>query len=414
MLRPAKILLVGTCAATALFAGAASSQEAGSRIDNSQFSLGDVFAGQTLNVIDPAEGVSTNTGASGNAASVQAEDEDVQVNSLQLTRNVSAHTDVEIHGWSPTTAVNTAAVGQGLNTSVTGGSLRVNAQQAVGQAPDAPHSQIEARSRVTAVLSSSGDTSVLSIAVGNDQAHAVHEGDAQIRSGQHHYGAGTRAVTEANLLHVQGEAQLSAVAGANQTALEAAGRTAQMSVDQNSTGATEASVAGHVDVGQTVHAFSSSAANSVSLANQGAVTRGEVTQNHQGYVRAESALYVGDFGSVSAVANGVGNTVSAVGYGEALTLNTDQLNSGGVDAAASFDGVDGYDAEVHATAYGNAVSGQVCSDCDGALTATNTQVNEGGVQAQTRVNVGGGARTINATATAVGNQASYIVTRPKH
>lgn len=373
-----------------------------------------MIAGETLNVIDPAEGVSTNAGASGNAASVHAEDEDVRVKSLQLTRNVSARTDVEVHGWSPHTAANTAAVGQGLNTDVSGGSLRAHAQQAVGQAQDGPPSLIEAQTRVTATKSSSGDTSALSVAVGNDQAHRVQGGDARVRSEQYHYGAGTRAATEVGLFHVTGEAQLSAVAGANQTVLEASSDTARLRADQRSTGSTEASVVGEVDNGQTVGAFSSAAANSVSLANQGANTRGKVTQDHQGYVRAESGLYVGAFGAVSAVANGVGNTVSAVGYGPALTLNTDQLNSGGVDATAAFEGVDGYDAEVHASAYGNAVSAQVCSDCDGALTAKNTQVNEGGVQAQTRVNVTGGARAVVSTSTAVGNQASYVVTRPNH
>jgi hypothetical protein len=168
-----------------------------------------------------------------------------------------------------------------------------------------------------------------------------------------------------------------------------------------------------VENGQGVTAFSSAAANSVSLANQGASASAEIVQNHVGYVRAESALYVGAFGGVSSTAMGVGNTVSAYAVGDALTLDTDQLNSGGVDAHASFTGFDGYDADVSASAYGNAVSGQACSDCEGVLAARNTQVNEGPVSSMVRADVGA-ARSIRSTSTAVGNQASYIVSRPKH
>ncbi|MBW3616142.1 MAG: holdfast anchor protein HfaD [Proteobacteria bacterium] len=412
MLRPAKTLLVGTCAATALFATAASSQEAGSRIDNSQFSLGDVFAGQTLNVIDPAEGVSATTGANGSAASVQVEDEDVTLDSLQRTGNVSARTDVTVHGWSPSTQVTTAAVGQTLHTTTSGGRLTASTDQAVDGDPDGPAGAIEARTRVTAELSSSGDTSGLALAVGNDQASHVRGGSADIRTGQYHYGAGSTARTEASLLHVKGEAQLTAIAGANQASVEGATDDVRLDAAQVSTGSTEASVGAEVDNGQTVAAFSSAAANSVTLANQGASTTAAVAQEHLGYVRAESALYVGEFGRASANAAGVGNTVSAAVYGDTLTLDTDQLNSGGVDAYASFDGSTGYDLDVNASAYGNAVSAQACSDCDGVLDARNTQVNDGDVSAVTRADVGG-ARSVLANATAVGNQASYVVSRPR-
>ncbi len=371
-----------------------------------------MFAGQTLNVIDPAEGVSATTGAKGAAASIQVEDEDVALNSLQRTRNVSARTDVTVHGWSPSTGAIAAAVGQTLHTTTQGGRLTASTDQVVDGDPDRPASAIEARTRVTAELSSSGDTSGLALAVGNDQASHVRGGTADIRSGQYHYGAGSTARTEASLLHVKGEAQLTAIAGANQALVQGAAHDVRLNAAQVSTGSTEASVGAEVDNGQTVAAFSSAAANSVTLANQGASTTAAVGQEHLGYVRAESALYVGEFGRASANAAGVGNTVSAVAYGDTLTLNTDQLNSGGVDAYASFDGSTGYDLDVNASAYGNAVSAQACSDCDGVLDARNTQVSNGDVSAVTRADVGG-ARSVLANATAVGNQASYVVSRPR-
>lgn len=370
-----------------------------------------MFAGQKLNVIDPAEGVAVTTGASGNAASVIMENENVALDSLQLARNVSARSDVKVHGWSPSTQVTTAAVGQGLDTAASGGRLVATVDQAVGQARGAPGSTVEARTGVKAQLSSSGDTSALSLAVGNDQSHRIKGGSAELQSRQYHYGAGTTARVDASLFHVKGAAGLTAIAGANQTAVEAASDEVRLGVKQISTGFTDASVGAKVDNGQTVASFASAAANSVSLANQGASTAGSVEQKHEGYVRAESALYVGEFGTATSTATGVGNTVAAAAYGDALTLDTNQLNSGGVDAYADFHGYDGYDAEVTASAYGNGVSAQACSDCDGVLDARNTQVNDGNVSSVVRAEVGQ-ARSVRSAATAVGNQASYVVSRP--
>ncbi|MFY8163095.1 MAG: holdfast attachment protein D, partial [Brevundimonas sp.] len=63
MAKPARIRLAGTIAATILCAAAATEAAAqnppqdGTIVLNQQLQLGDVFAGQTLNVVDPQDQV---------------------------------------------------------------------------------------------------------------------------------------------------------------------------------------------------------------------------------------------------------------------------------------------------------------------------------------------------------------------
>jgi hypothetical protein len=416
MPRPAKILLVGTCAATALFAGAASSQTrddsaaSRGRVVNGQLQIGDIFAGQRLNVIDPADGVGAWSGANGNSLEASAQDRDLRVRSVQTVEGrVGADTNVTVHGWSPQTTALSAAVGNSAQTGVHHGSVRAQAEQLLDV-----DASVEARTRVTARPSSSMDTSATALAFGNDQAHTAHGERAVVRAGQFHYGQGASARVDASLAHVKGRADLLAAAGSNQLTVTADTDAVRVRGTQVATGSTEASIGAHVPNGYLVNGLSSAAANSVTLSNEGASTDARLRQQHEGYVRGETALYVGEFGGVSAQAFAAANTVSAAASGDVLKIDTDQLNTGGVDAYASFDGQDGYDAEVHASATGNGVAVQGCSDCDGVLNGDNNQVNSGDVAATTRADVGAGARSVNATATAVGNSASYVVNRPRN
>ena len=71
MAKPARIRLAGTIAATVLCAAAATEAAAqdGTIVLNQQLQLGDVFAGQTLNVVDSQDQVTVETSAQGNSAS---------------------------------------------------------------------------------------------------------------------------------------------------------------------------------------------------------------------------------------------------------------------------------------------------------------------------------------------------------
>jgi len=54
-----------------------------------------------------------------------------------------------------------------------------------------------------------------------------------------------------------------------------------------------------------------------------------------------------------------------------------------------------------------------CSDCEGSVKVSNRQRNSADVGATATTSVGS-ARSVNGVASAVGNSASYYVSRPSH
>lgn len=399
-----KILLVGTSVATVAFAGAASSQDAGGRIEV-QLSPGDVFAGQTLNVIEAPDGVSATTTASGDAR--QVEDGDVEPGSAQVTHSVRAETDLTVHGWSPSTQATTAAAGNSLHAASRGGSFSASTDQKVLGLD----SSVEAQTRLTAELSSSGDVTAMAAAVGNDQSATTSGGQARLRSGQYHYGAGTQARVDAKVLEVFGSAAFTAAASANQQSLQGQADHARLDADQVATGLTQSTVIATAETAQNLSAVSAAAANSVSTATAGGRSEVKAVQSHEGHVRADAYLTSYAYGQATGAVMAVANSVSANAYGPELTLDTDQLNSGGVQAEVGFYGGEGSDVSLQASAIGNAVHGSVCTECDGSLTASNNQVNAGEVSSSAGAELRSG-RSVRTNATAVGNSAGYIVTRP--
>jgi hypothetical protein len=298
-------------------------------------------------------------------------------------------------------------VGNSAATTTTG-DLRSRAAQTV-----APESGVSAEAHVSGHPSASGDTSVLAHAIGNDQHHAAEGGKARVRADQYNYADHTTADARASLANVKGKAGLTSAAGANQLTLDAKSDRARLRTEQVATGSTQATADLYAGAAYLADAMSSAAANSVTLKHEGVRAKVTAAQESVGYVRAETLVTTGDFGAVNANAYGVGNTIATASLGEQLTLDTDQLNTGGVDAVASFDGADGYDVSLSASAYGNAVSAVACSDCDGALDARTTQTNSGDVSASGSVSILGG-RAVRSSVQAVGNSASYFVNKPTH
>ena len=152
--------------------------------------------------------------------------------------------------------------------------------------------------------------------------------------------------------------------------------------------------------------------NNISAANEGSTLSVSANQQNSAYVRAETVSTGYDFGAGSAVSYGVGNSLFAGNAGtETLIDNTQVNDGGGVDVMASYTGNQGYDASASATAIGNAATGYACAECDGYVGATNRQTNSADVGARSTTSVAS-ARSVNGVATAVGNTASYYVSRP--
>jgi hypothetical protein len=132
-------------------------------------------------------------------------------------------------------------------------------------------------------------------------------------------------------------------------------------------------------------------------------------------VRAQAASGAYEFGTSSVMATGIGNSVIADETGQQVTLDNVQVNgTGGVEVIASSTGTQGYDLSSSATAMGNAVTGFACSDCSGRMSITNNQVNGSDISATNTVGVvpGGTARSVTGVTTAVGNSATFYVSKP--
>lgn len=130
-------------------------------------------------------------------------------------------------------------------------------------------------------------------------------------------------------------------------------------------------------------------------------------------IQATTDVVAGETEDLTATATGTGNSVNIDQLNGAIELVADQVNlGGGVDAVTdltSFAGDGGVSGS--AIAYGNAISGVVCSTCERVMTATTSQTNAASVFAQTTVNAGGSG-AVSGSAVAIGNAATFEIRRP--
>jgi hypothetical protein len=109
----------------------------------------------------------------------------------------------------------------------------------------------------------------------------------------------------------------------------------------------------------------------------------------------------------------VGNSAVAENVGPSLSFDNSQSSTGtGIVVNASFTGQTGYDASASATAIANAATGYACSECGGVINIANTQTSNTVVAATSEIDIAGSNRSVTAAATAVGNSASFYVSKP--
>lgn len=159
-------------------------------------------------------------------------------------------------------------------------------------------------------------------------------------------------------------------------------------------------------------------ANSVTIDNQWGYVNAAIEQNSTATVSADSYVTLGnDFaGFASAGAYGVGNQATVANVGSDTVMDVAQSNGGDVYANAALVGEDGGMALASSAAYGNSITGSLCTDCDASgavpgLYASSNQVNDGNVYSSSTVRTTG-ANVIGATSTAVGNAATYSARPP--
>jgi hypothetical protein len=405
-----KILLAGTLIATTTYAGAATSQTAPSPVDNQQVQLGDVFATQTLDVVEVSGQTQAVTTATGNAVSGAVEN-----GSLALTSNQSMQG--RAGAMSTLTAVGSAgnpvlmvteAVGNTGDAGAYGASMTADVTQSVSGASVTADSSIDAASgRIGA-----GGAAVSTNAIANSQAFGIAGGTADTRVTQDN-AALVQAQTGATVQFLPGPSSFASSAVANNLSSAGENATQTTVVTQTMTGArTQASTFVATGNAYDVQGVSTAAANNAAVSNDGGSITATVSQDNQTYVRSESVMGAYQFGAASAQAYGAGNSATVGGESGWVDLSNTQFASGGVEVIADFNGHDGYDATVTANATGNAVTGYACSECGGVLGAANRQTNDSDVSATAGAGVTGPNRAVVGTAVATGNTATFYVTRP--
>ena len=250
--------------------------------------------------------------------------------------------------------------------------------------------------------------------MGNTQGVSLDNGAAGLRLSQSNT-ANTLADGGAHVGAVTGSISVSATTAGNNINISGANQSAsRLITDQaNTADVTQASKFTAYGSSYLSATTATATGNALSVANEGPLTDLTSNQWNTSYVRGQAEATSYQFGGAQTNAYAVGNASQVVNLGSELALNNTQTNDGGgVEAIATFGGQDGYDATTTATAMGNAVSGTVCSRCNGRMTVNNNQVNNADVGANTTTNSYSPGRQVTGVSTAVGNNAGFYVRSP--
>ena len=396
--------MLAACAA----ATSAQAQDAG--VINNQIQLGDLFSTQTLDVVAVDEGVGAETAATGNAVVAGADGVDMAITSNQtMAGSARAVTTVNVSdSMGDASQVNTTAMGNSADASITQATMTGVLTQIATASPN-----VTAQGYVEAEDASAGDLGLATTAISNNAAITLTNGAAGVRVNQSS-AADVLADGGAVLQYVSGTSDVSGMAAGNNVGYVGTDASAaRLAVSQSNTSnlvqASQFTAYGNV---QSAYTTATAGGNIVGAVNEGPLLDVASSQYNEAYVRAQAEGSAWQFGEGSSTAYAVGNSVLAGNTGEAVVLDNVQLNTGGgVEAIARFEGADGYDGYSRATAVGNDATAYSCSSCTGSMTINSAQTNSADVGAASTTTVTAG-RLVNSTATAIGNNASFYVTRP--
>lgn len=399
-------------AATVLCAAAATEAAAqdGTIVLNQQLQLGDVFAGQTLNVVDSQDQVTTSTSAQGNSASGAVQNDSITVQSDQdMQGDAVATTEITLGGdtWGAVNAT-TQAGGNYLAVSAYDATLTLDATQSnTGGLVSATTEVGDSSARLHA------GASVGASAISNTVA-LYGEGSFVSGTINQSSSAVVRSFGRIESQYIPAAASVTSQAIVNAVAVNSGQTSGQdLSIVQRSTGDyIEAEASANAGNAWDLAARARATANQAVLYNEGGSVVTASDQQNASFVRASALTTAYDYGRAEAYARGAANELSVGNNDIYVEIDNTQFNSGGVDVTATFSGTNGYDVSVGADAVGNSVTGYACSDCEGYLEARNAQTNSGHVSAVANTTVTGSNRSVISGANAVGNSASFYVSRP--
>ena len=375
---------------------------------NEQIHLGDVFSGQTLNVVDARQQVTVSNTALGNQITGGTEGRDITVRNRQTGFAAAvAQTRLNIQGQNNgrTTAV-TQARGNEASIAANNATLSLDSAQTSYGATRASTQTEDAQAHHL------NGMALTSAAYGN----ALNAGGRNtLVEGQVSQLSTSSTVAEvyAPARYVPGPIQLHSDATANSVQINTTGVSDQdvaISQDSQSWVGSSSNLSG-ANVWSAV-TTASGAANRATLYNSGGSQVIELDQSSSSTVNVRAKTYAYDYGDMRAIADGVGNQATVGNADIWVEIDNRQINTGGVSVGADLSGHNGYDAYVGANATGNSVTGYACSDCGGVVRATNSQSNTASITASATTNLTGSNRAVITGTTATGNSASFYVTRP--
>jgi hypothetical protein len=431
MRRLAKILLAGTVLAIPLTPPLCTVAISQSTVYNNQVELGDVVPSETLNVVT-ADSTSASSVAAGNTASsgVVSGSMDVQsrqqLGSRAVSPTVSASTTVNVVSNDPNVTANAgeavvsaAATGnQSDSGSFDGGGALTGTFVQNARSVDVTNNptQVVAGTTFNGVSAEASDLSLTTQAIANSSALTVENTSANVTTRQN-----SSALTEADgagtLMYTGGTVTATAAAVSNNMVSTGTDNASQsLNTTQSMTGArTQATQSMNVGNGQTVITATTASDNNIVISNENGPLNVVDKQTNNAFTLSQAVGSSYEFGTGTTSANAVGNSVLVGNAGPLTTLDNTQDNVGnGIEANASFGGNNGYDAASSASAMGNAVTGYACSDCGGVVNVTNNQTNTGQVGATSTLDITASNRSASGTAVAVGNNATFYVSKPSH
>jgi hypothetical protein len=406
-------------------------------IDNVQILQGDVFA-TPLTVVDSSGSVTVSGSATGNSLLVGTDVGTQTVTSTQIIQpapppppfapppTVDATASLTIGGYTPgPITMSSVATGNAVQATSTDGASEVGSfyQTGNGAAVTATNN-FSAQGDPTITV---GDVSLTAQAIGNTVGLGA-TGSSLTATVNQLNTADVHAVDQsspgegAQIQDTTGSATATAIAVNNNvtatgvTSATYGGSTQALNITQTAIGQTMAGQVINSDNGQTFVGTAAASANNVSASNQGGDLNVVTTQTNEGFTQGDSVVTAVAFGSVQVTGSGVGNSMVAGNQGPSTELSNVQVNDGEIQGRASFTGGGGvysYDVAASSSAVGNGATAFTCSDCGGVLSASNSQTNNNTIEATSLVTLNGANRTVVNSATAVGNSASFYVTKPK-
>lgn len=376
---------------------------------NNQYQAGDATAVTNVET-DWAGDAGATAVASGNAVTTTQEDNDTNLTSTQhMDGDTSAEANATIWTATGNVANTAAAVSNGGTATIADGSSDIDAQQ-LGHG--------DANATVTLRNGYSLNAATSASASNNTAAVSAQNAELRLLMNQESVGS-VNASTEMDVDIVEDQAVSGAIASANNLSVGGETATVLNATRQNASGG---SVTARVDLyaGYATDASGNATANanSVTIDNQWGYVNAAIEQNSNATVSADSYVTLGsDFtGFASAGAYGVGNQTTVANIGSDTVMDVAQSNGGDVYANAALDSGSGGMALASSAAYGNSITGALCTDCDATgqvpgLYASSNQVNDGSVYSSSTIRTTG-ANTVGATSTAIGNAATYSARPP--